>query len=331
MNGEARTTIEHQVLGGVPVYTLAQMSELTGVPEEKIESYWLWLGQPIYDPNKVAFTEADVAWLKELGEIMDVHQFDENALKHLVRAMGNTTERMATWQVESFVDHLTRAGAADDHEARRAALTTFVNMVNPLARQLEHAWRRATLDVVSRYHNDLDSRGESQVSSELPLQRAIGFADIVGYTKMTAEFDKFQLASFLGDKESYARDIISRHGGRVIKTIGDAIMYACDDIYSGANIAIALSSVPDGPGVVKVRVGLVFGPVLARYGDAFGPSVNLAARLTSLADPDSVVIDPVTAELLEGDDRYVLTLMDQVEIKGMGTIRPIMLSGRNLR
>lgn len=69
---------------------------------------------------------------------------------------------------------------------------------------------------------------------------------------------------------------------------------------------------------------MVYGRVLSRFGDAFGTSVNLAARLTALADPGTVLIDSDTANQLAG--YFQLTEMPEAEIKGLGVMRPVRLA-----
>ena len=51
---------------------------------------------------------------------------------------------------------------------------------------------------------------------------------------------------------------------------------------------------------------MVWGRILSRLGDIYGPTVNLAARLTALADPGTVLVDSMTAAALEQDERFVL-------------------------
>ena len=61
-----------------------------------------------------------------------------------------------------------------------------------------------------------------------------------------------------------------------------------------------------------------------RYvGDVFGAPVNVAARLTDIAAPSTVLTDQVTASLLAGDDRFVLEPQPARELSGLGTIAPV--------
>ena len=77
--------------------------------------------------------------------------------------------------------------------------------------------------------------------------------------------------------------------------------------------------------VPPVRVSLVWGRVLSRFGDVFGPSVNLAARLVDIADPTTVLVDRGTAGMLARDPRFALTAQPEREVQGLGTIEPVRL------
>jgi adenylate cyclase len=65
--------------------------------------------------------------------------------------------------------------------------------------------------------------------------------------------------------------------------------------------------------------------VLSRFGDVFGPSVNLASRLTEIAEPATVLMDRQTAALLAGDARFALTIQPERKVHGLGVIEPVRL------
>ena len=83
------------------------------------------------------------------------------------------------------------------------------------------------------------------------------------------------------------------HGGRVIKTIGDEIMFTADDPVAATEIALALTErgLDEDDPFPNVRAGIAYGLVVKRLGDVYGSTVNVASRLTSVARPGSVVVD----------------------------------------
>ncbi|MCL1869792.1 MAG: adenylate/guanylate cyclase domain-containing protein [Promicromonosporaceae bacterium] len=316
--------IDLEILGGPRQYTLADLVEGTGLDRELVENYWRWLGLPVQHPTEQWFTESDMDSLREFARLAESEHLDEQALRTLVRSMGHTTERLSFWQTEAFVEHAAREHGLDDISARLTVLDNIPHLADVLAHQLEHAWRRQLAAVTGRYAIEFaGARGEERDEHKLPLRRAVGFVDIVAFTKRTAGLGSDELAEFVQLFENRARDIVSEAGGRVVKTVGDAVLFIADDVQTGAEIALGLASPhPDGP-EIPVRVGFVWGRVLARFGDVFGPSVNLASRLTEASQPGEVLVDPTTAALLATSPRYALTEQPEAELQGLGAVRPV--------
>ncbi|QAY62061.1 adenylate/guanylate cyclase domain-containing protein [Xylanimonas allomyrinae] len=318
--------IDLEILGGPRRYTLDDLAEGTGLPHDLIEDYWRWLGLPVQHPTERWFTEADMDSLREMARLAAAEHLDAAALRTLVRSMGHTTERLALWQVEAFVEHAARERDLDDLSARLTVLDTMPHLADVLAHQLEHAWRRQLAAVTGRYATEFaGARSGDLDERKLPLRRAVGFADIVSFTKRTAGLGSEELSEFVQLFETRARDIVTEAGGRVVKTVGDAVLFIADDVQHGAEVALGLSTAArEGP-EIPVRVGFVWGRVLSRFGDVFGPSVNLASRLTEASQPGEVLVDPATAALLATSPRYALTEQPEAELQGLGTMRPVRL------
>ena len=139
--------------------------------------------------------------------------------------------------------------------------------------------------------------------------------------------DARRLARLVQNFESRCAAIISTGGGRLVKTIGDEVLYVAETPQAGARIALTLarafSPEEDMP---EVRVGLVWGRILSRLGDIYGATVNMAARLTSMAEPGQVLIDPLTSQVLAGDERFVIEQLPPVELQGFGSVTPSEMS-----
>ena len=165
----------------------------------------------------------------------------------------------------------------------------------------------------------------------------------IGYNDTTQRFDLYdslydpptsmdytELAGFVQRFESAARDVITAEGGRVVKTIGDAVLFVADDAVTGARIATGLArgTAVEGPVPVEVRVSVVWGRVLSRFGDVFGPPVNLAARLSAAAEPGTVLTDPVTAEMLSGEPGLAVLEQEPTELVGLGPVTPFRVERR---
>jgi adenylate cyclase len=130
-----------------------------------------------------------------------------------------------------------------------------------------------------------------KVSSGRPELGTFLFADIAGYTALTeahGDADATELAI------SFCRElsgIADASGGEVVKTIGDAVMVRHSDPSQALKLGLAAANeVISGHGFPAVRVGMHHGPALARGGDWFGATVNLAARVAALAAGGEVLV-----------------------------------------
>ncbi|GAA1712005.1 adenylate/guanylate cyclase domain-containing protein [Isoptericola hypogeus] len=326
--GDTAARLDEEILGGPRRYSLTDLVTGTGLSREFIENYWRWLGLPVTHPTEVWFTDADMLALREIGRLVDTEQLDEQAQMTFIRSLGHTTDRLALWHVEALVELIQRRHGLDDVSARLAALDRVPELADLMSRQLEHAWRRQLAALTGRLATEFGgAHGAAAAGAvdELPLRRAVGFADIVSFTKRTAGLGSQELAEFVQLFESRARDVITEAGGRVVKTIGDAVLFVADDVTTGAEVALGLAAPHAADDEIPVRVGFVWGRVLSRFGDVFGPDVNLASRITELAEPTSVLVDPPTAKLLASSARYALTAQAPQEVQGIGEITPVRL------
>ena len=116
---------------------------------------------------------------------------------------------------------------------------------------------------------------------------AVGFADLVGYTSRSRGMGGRELGAMVEDFESIAAEVIARHGGRVVKTVGDGVLFTAATAVDAVEIGLDLPEAWAAEERPPLRVGAAYGAVLTRLGDVYSPVVNLASRLTSLARPDS--------------------------------------------
>ena len=77
---------------------------------------------------------------------------------------------------------------------------------------------------------------------------AVGFVDVVGYTNLTRHVSERDLAHLIERFESIAVGVVATGGGRVVKTLGDEVMFVADDPVGGSPFALTLleSSRPRG-------------------------------------------------------------------------------------
>lgn len=319
--------LERELLGGPRVLTVAQLAARLGVPEERVVAAWQPFGLP-EDPDEVVFTERDAEVLATLFEAGDRSMLGPGAASSLVRSVGHLTDRLAVWQIEAIVEHLAERYDLDDATARILLLDRLGEIVPLLETQLVHAWRRQLAGHAARTAAQVATAREVPGHADLPLDRAVGFADIVSFTARTAGLSAEHLADVVVGFEGRARDVVSGAGGRTVKTIGDAVFFVADDARAGATVASALAQAFPRESDTPVRVGVVRGRVLARFGDVFGTPVNLAARLTAEAEPGEVLTDVATAQVLRAEPGFVLTPLRERELAGLGLVSPVRVERR---
>ncbi len=171
------------------------------------------------------------------------------------------------------------------------------------------------------------------------------FADIVNFTHMSEEMSPNETVNLLNDIFSEFDLLAEKHGIEKIKTIGDAYMAAgglrnANSQYVDAMADMALQmqafvsryTAPNGE-KMSLRVGLATGAVVAgvigrrkfSY-DLWGDTVNIAARMSSEAQPGLTQVDAVTYRRLH--NRYEFEEMRQIHVKGKGQMHVYNLLGQ---
>ncbi|MEV7908655.1 adenylate/guanylate cyclase domain-containing protein, partial [Streptomyces anulatus] len=153
---------------------------------------------------------------------------------------------------------------------------------------------------------------------------AVGFADLVSFTQLSRELDERGLAELVEGFESRASDVVAAHGGRLVKTLGDEVLFTAAEPRTAATIALGLVDVIRRYGP-EVRIGLAYGPVVPMMGDVFGTTVNLAARLTAIARPGTIIADGGLAEAVAGSPGIGVHRMRRRPARGLGMVQPYVL------
>lgn len=300
---------------------------------------WRAMGFPNISDEEVYFTPRDADALREISELMQRGGLTEEGALSLVRSMAQMTDRMAVWQVEALVEDLVINGQRTDAQARRELLNVLPQLMPTVEKLLIYSWRRQLNAAVERLamrqerpdalgHNDTGDRAdETDEPKNLPLARGIGFADLVSYTSLSRRMEERTLAALVQRFEQRCAEVIVAGRGRLIKTIGDEVMFMAESPQEGALIALALARIiKEDPDLPQSRVSFVWGRVLPRLGDLYGPTVNLASRLVALTPPGSVLVDTSTASVLGGDDRFILTPKQTHNVRGFGDVQPVEMS-----
>jgi adenylate cyclase len=278
--------LEETALGAQLRFTRVEVAEKAGVPLDEAEELWQQLGFPHAGDDDVAFTEADVEALARTRELVELGVLTPDSQAALVRTWGRSFARLAEWQVGL----LTRIAVEADDPA--AVVDDLTGKVLPAVEHLQsYVWRRHLASAVGRL---LEQGGDTSTTL------AVGFVDIVGFTGRSRQLTEAELVAWVEQFEDHLTRSVVEVGGRVIKTIGDEVLFVTDTPAGAAEIALVATERGADPEdeFPQVRAGIAYGGVVSRLGDVLGPTVNVAARLTSIARPGTVLVDRGAHEAL---------------------------------
>ncbi|MCW2827764.1 MAG: adenylate/guanylate cyclase protein [Marmoricola sp.] len=309
--------LEVFLLGEEPSLTGNQLAEEVGISFEEARLRWRSLGFSAVGPDVPAFTQADLEALRLTQRLLDVGLIDPRDESALVRTLGRSFARLAEWQMGLL------AKVVDPDRMDVDELRAVMEEVTPAVESLQnYVWRRHTLTAASRLllatpHED------GQIEDEAGTTMGVGFADIVNYTRQSRSLTRGEVGRMVDHFEERSLEIISSHDGRIIKTIGDELLFVADDPESVARIGLELAEEADRDDEYpEIRVGLAWGPALARLGDVLGPVVNVASRLTSTSRPGRVLVDRSLAEELQGNPHLRLRRVRRTAVKGYRKLEP---------
>lgn len=312
----AMQSIEGHLLGESPSLTRLQVAEESGVPMEVAVELWRFLGFPQSADDDVAFTHADVEALRLSHDLMKLGILSPDRQAALVRTWGRSFARLAEWQTTLLAD------VAFESDDPASQLTVLAEQVLPKVESLQsYVWRRHLASAASRMMA-IETAGS-------PATRlAVAFVDIVGFTSRSKEMGETELVQWIEYFEAECSGIVVDHGGRVIKNIGDEVLFVSEDVEGAAETALVMTErgQDERDEFPSVRGGLAYGDVVARLGDVFGPTVNIASRLTSVARPSTVLVDDGAQEALAPSEGahgpFDLRRIRRTPVKGYSKLQP---------
>jgi adenylate cyclase len=274
--------------------TVRQAAERAGVDEDKLLQINRAAGFPEPGPDDRAISEQFAGLIAGMAAAEAV--FGEDAVLQLLRVMGSGMARLADAIVSAFLVNV-EVTVRD-----RDPVGLSVARANADASALLPTVNSA-LDILLRQHIIAARRtipGDAAASGYETQRMCVGFIDLVGSTALAQQLTTRELGGLLTTFEHIASDTVTSAGGRIVKLIGDEVLYTTSDESSACTIALHLvATFRAHPLVPEIRAGLAAGDVLVRDGDVFGPVVNLAARAAKLAPPGEVVV-PITLATAAG-------------------------------
>ena len=195
-------------------------------------------------------------------------------------------------------------------------------------------------------------RGGETVIADRFEDMAVLFADVVGFTELSARLTPNEVVALLNEVFTRCDQLADRFHLEKIKTVGDAYMvvgglqtvygfeqvahatYAEDVARMGLAIIDEIERLGRERGLpLEIRVGMNVGPAVAGViglkkfiYDVWGDTVNTASRMESTGVPGRLQVTPETRERLR--DSFAFERRGSVEVKGKGVIETWFLVGR---
>jgi adenylate cyclase len=277
-----------------PETSLAEVAERSGVGIERVQRIRLATGLPA-DPGS-----AVPAWVAEdvVGFTLASALFGESPTLAFSRVIGAVASRLAEAAVSLFLTEVDaglvrRHASALEHALANEQAGELLGVVSGIT---EHLFREHLALAIKR------QRAIVEPGAGAVVRTAVGFVDLVGSTEWAGSLDPRAQADALAVFEELAWDLTGRHGGRVVKLIGDEVMLVATDPADACEIGIELCRAVAGvPLLPDARAAVGYGEVAFRDGDFYGPLVHVTARAVKAAEPSTVVADAAVRARCEAD------------------------------
>lgn len=272
------------------------LAERAGVPEALVVEMTRAAGFADPGPSDPIYG-AD--WIDVLQTVRAADAiFGHEAIVHLVRVVGSALAKIADATAQAYVVNIGAPLAETSTLERARANVESASLVPGLV---------DAMDVILRQHMIGARRPLDTTSPDGWTRRlTIGFVDLVGSTALAQELTVRELNAALSTFESTAAELVHDGGGRLVKLIGDEVMFAFADPVAACDVTLRLlAEIPRHDALPAARGGVATGDVLSRDGDHYGPIVNLAARLVKLARPGTALVSADVAALVAPPFRAV--------------------------
>ena len=277
-----------RALTGEPRYTIAEVAERAGVPEDFLVEQQHALGMPRHERDARVLTDEDLEMARRFRRFLDAG-LPQQGLLEVARVMGQAMENVAAASRDMVGTALLEAGDTEDRIAGRYA--DAATELGPLMGSvLQYQYRVRLREGLRR---DAAVPPSALAAGELPDARevAVGFADLVGFTRLGERLPAAELGRMSGRLGELAADL-ANPPVRLVKTIGDAAMLVSPDCEPllGTLLDLLEASEDADDELPPLRAGAAQGLALPRGGDWYGHPVNLASRVTDVARPGSLLV-----------------------------------------
>lgn len=291
--GRLATLAVELALGGPRRHSLSHVARTAGLSPEFMRDLLRASGRPIPRPRERAFTDQDIDLARLVRQFVDAG-LPRGDLLEISRVMGQGMAHTADAVRRSVGDALLQPG--DSEHVLGLRFAQAAEELSPMmACVLDYQFRAHLRD---RIRSELVTEAERAAGRLAGTQDVgVGFADLVGYTRLGEKLPPEDLGRIAGRLTELAVDV-ARRPVQLVKMIGDAAMFVSDDVDALVETTAGLVRAVDAQGddFPGLRAGLAYGPATPRGGDWFGAPVNVASRVTNLAKPSQLLATDAVQE-----------------------------------
>jgi adenylate cyclase len=266
-----------------------ELAARTGADLALVRAFRRASGLPALGDDEPGITPDDVPMFELFDAAAAMFSLEE--VLRLATVIGNSIRRIADAAGEMFLRDvegpLKTTGGHSDLDIARANLGAIE--LAHMASNLFAPMFLAHIEVSTERARA--ARRDSDDYDTVPL--AVGFVDLSGFTERSTRLAPRELRDMVDDFESRANGVVGDNDGRVVKLIGDEVMFSAIDADAACTIALALTAA--APAGTQARGGVAYGDVVASGGDLYGPIVNLASRIADIAIPGEVLVNDAIA------------------------------------
>ena len=268
---------------GRPIHSLRTAADALGTSVDEVATAWAVMGMRISDPEALALSQADVDGLQTWVAIKAL--VGDDAALAFLRVLGNAMARVA--EAGGTMARIAQPDLLVTHSGDELTTAKAYRAVTEITHRFG-----VLIDAVFRQHI-VSARTHFEgviTDASASVTCGIGFADLTGFTTLTQILTPTELLDLLVEFGGTVSDLVHADGGRVVKFIGDEVMWVTSTPELLVKVAMDLVEHSRAREAgLQVRAGLGYGSVLAIGGDYFGNPVNLAARLVGAAAPGQIL------------------------------------------
>ena len=292
-----------------------QISDEVGIELDQLLRFQRASGLPqVDDPDAAVFMRPDGDTAVHIKRFLDLG-IDPEQMLTVVRVLAEGLSNAAEVMRSAALGPVFHPGVTELEIAKgfQALVSQAAPLLGPMIQDM------LLLQLRHVAETDAINANERRAGAPLPGARlvACAFADLVGFTRLGEELPPEGIEQLSNRLAEIAREVVVAPV-RLIKTIGDAVMFVSTDTAALLDVMLGLVAATEADELLpQLRVGVAHGSAVSRAGDWFGSPVNLASRVTSAARPGAVLVSESAREQIGEDDRYRWSFAGSRRLRGV--------------